>query len=775
MLKKCILYLTLLAAAAGLAGCKGKESGQDEVKSYTFEPLGFKENEEENISHIKVYGDYVYYISYLYPQYPDEYYEELEAIPDDADSEQFEAVDKKYADYKAKVSLYKYNVAAAEKTAVYTRESNDINIDAYAIGEDGQVTMVINESLYEETEESGTDNTYMYTYSEAGEEMSKIPLKGCFEESGTDYYISTMEIGEDKNLYAIYYCGDDTDSAVLSKISVDGKNAGKITVKNIFDETLTFDRQGNVVVTYIADDGMKYALADFENGSLGAELTGLNGEYRKLGSSGEYDILLSGSDCMYGYKEEDKTITPILSWMDCGLIGSNVQSVCAMNDGKYICGYMKADTGVDEFGLLSEGEEVSADKEVITVAGMYSDENIQQHIIDFNKSNDKYKLEYKSYDSSENPEEAFSKDIIAGNIPDIIDVSGVNTDVLIAKGMLCDLSEFLESDDVVNKDYFVDGLLDSTLIDGKQYFLAKGFSINTLAGKASELEKYKDNWNMASLIEYYKSKPEGTSLIGMDVKDYIFSTLFYNTADSYVDWNTGEVSFDGEEFRSFLEFCNSFPEEFTGEEFEQDPYSMIQEGKLLFATTYIFSSEDIALYRKMFDDDILYIGYPGVGGNGSFLTSSDYGLLAISDSSKHKEAAWEFIKSYLTAKPPVSDDQDNPYNIYNIPSSKAEFEKIVKEDMTTEEYVDEDGIKITPRDTSVGYNSFDIKIGPATEEEIETLRELIKNSAGFITSSGNLQEVVSEDASKYFSGEKSLDDTMAIIQDRMKKYVNENR
>lgn len=41
--------------------------------------------------------------------------------------------------------------------------------------------------------------------------------------------------------------------------------------------------------------------------------------------------------------------------------------------------------------------------------------------------------------------------------------------------------------------------------------------------------------------------------------------------------------------------------------------------------------------------------------------------------------------------------------------------------------------------------------------------------------SGKLEEIISDDVGKYFSDEKSLDDTVAIIQDRMKKYVNENR
>lgn len=62
-------------------------------------------------------------------------------------------------------------------------------------------------------------------------------------------------------------------------------------------------------------------------------------------------------------------------------------------------------------------------KEVITLAGLYMDDTLQKSVISFNKASDKYKIQCNTYENSSDPQEAFINDIMAGNIPDIIDLS----------------------------------------------------------------------------------------------------------------------------------------------------------------------------------------------------------------------------------------------------------------------------------------------------------------------------------------------------------------
>ena len=144
--------------------------------------------------------------------------------------------------------------------------------------------------------------------------------------------------------------------------------------------------------------------------------------------------------------------------------------------------------------------------------------------------------------------------------------------------------------------------------------------------------------------------------------------------------------------------------------------------------------------------------------------------MAIGASSEYKEAAWEFIKNVIT-----SSKYDEDMN--GFPASKAEFEKMVRRCTATEEYTDENGQTVKPIDdeyTAYDGNVYDI--GPATEKEVSELRNIIKHSiVTVLDNDDDGYKIIAEEAEKYFSGEKSLDETVSVIQDRMKKYVNENR
>jgi len=177
------------------------------------------------------------------------------------------------------------------------------------------------------------------------------------------------------------------------------------------------------------------------------------------------------------------------------------------------------------------------------------------------------------------------------------------------------------------------------------------------------------------------------------------------------------------------------------------------------------NSSDLQIFRKLYQDDVAYIGYPSKKDQGVGLRESS-GLFAISASSENKEAAWDFIKCVFEG------DDDNEFG---FPASKTKFEKMVKRDTTTSSYTEEDGTVIYPREMQCGWNNYDVKINPATEEEIEILRNLIKNSKINFNDISIIDNMIIEDVRKYFNGKKSLDETLKIIQDKLSKYVNENR
>ena len=119
----------------------------------------------------------------------------------------------------------------------------------------------------------------------------------------------------------------------------------------------------------------------------------------------------------------------------------------------------------------------------------------------------------------------------------------------------------------------------------------------------------------------------------------------------FVDWGTGSCNFDSSDFIKLLEFSRQFPDKsyFDNYEYSDDDNSStrISQGKQML-TTASFTSTDYMLYDldKMFGGSATCIGYPTSSGVGSFLSMGD--SYAMSSSCKDKDAAWQFLRTFLT-------------------------------------------------------------------------------------------------------------------------------
>ena len=106
---------------------------------------------------------------------------------------------------------------------------------------------------------------------------------------------------------------------------------------------------------------------------------------------------------------------------------------------------------------------------------------------------------------------------------------------------------------------------------------------------------------------------------------------------------------------------------------------------------------------------------------------------------------------------------------------KDAFEMYMKTKTATKEYTDEYGQVIQPLESSWGWGDVDIKIGPLSAEEEKLYRDLINNTTKVSSNNTAISDIITEEAKNYFSGQKSLDETADIIQNRVTTYVNENR
>lgn len=176
----------------------------------------------------------------------------------------------------------------------------------------------------------------------------------------------------------------------------------------------------------------------------------------------------------------------------------------------------------------------------------------------------------------------------------------------------------------------------------------------------------------------------------------------------------------------------------------------------------------IQAYNKVYQGDGVYLGYPGSGCR-AYISTWAYGnRFGIVPSSEHKDEAWNFIKELM-----LMDKDANYMEHGGFPTSRAAFDALMETCMQ-DFYKNENGDTVANY-YSGGYNGYQVTTGPATEEEVQILRDLIKNSKTHESGYGGVKYIIEDDIQGYFDGKRGLDDTVRIIQDRMKKYVNENR
>ncbi len=114
-----------------------------------------------------------------------------------------------------------------------------------------------------------------------------------------------------------------------------------------------------------------------------------------------------------------------------------------------------------------------------------------------------------------------------------------------------------------------------------------------------------------------------------------------------------------------------------------------------------------------------------------------------------------------------------------IAMTKEEEDSVSSE---TEDGVIEDGVIIAPRSNTV---SSDIAVAlpvtedpynrPLTQDEVDQIMALIEGTTQVMRNDTKLNSIITEEAAAYFEGQKTLEQTVDIIQNRASIYINESR
>jgi ABC-type glycerol-3-phosphate transport system substrate-binding protein len=586
------------------------------------------------------------------------------------------------------------------------------------------------------------------------------------EEDSDDYssYCSDIEVDQDGYLYVnmnrwnydgtedVYYVDVyDTDGTKKGTVNFDGYAYNLIQLSD--------GRVG--CVSY--GDGTELVVIDPDSMST-------TDSYEILSENiSPYDgntVLMNDNGSLYLYNLKDQSKEELLTWMDCNISSSSVSSFGILSDGSLgVLTQTYGNSGVStEIAILNEvdASEVVQTKE-IKIASMWSDSNLEQMAIEYNKKHEDYHITITQYykDDAEDWDDMlnyFTTSVVNDTDIDIIvfnDYSQVTN--LASKGLMTDLYPLIENDSELSTDDFLPNVLTACEFDGKLLALPTSFSVSTLVGKTEDVGS-EPGWTINDVKALLASKPEGTELIQGMTRDTMLSNLISLNYRDFIDPVNATCTFDTQEFVNVLEFASMFPEEYEWDE-DTDSAELLNSGQVLLDTYYLNDLEEIQLYEAVFGGPVTFIGYPTSEGNGALLSlNSIYGITTNCDV---PDVAWDFLRQCY-----LPEDSDSDY-YYGFSIRKDAFEKYCTDAMK------EDGENVG---NGWGWGNYEVEIQPATQEQVDTVKNLVYNTTAVSGAvSSDILNLINEEAAYYFSGEQTAESVAAKIQSRMEIYLSETK
>ncbi len=448
-----------------------------------------------------------------------------------------------------------------------------------------------------------------------------------------------------------------------------------------------------------------------------------------------------------------------------------------LKDFSKVCFCLVLLTSVLLLAACSAGtQSQSCPENVLIYANLNERGSNREAIDEFNRTHEDVQIEVRDYPDEEGKEDKtrLLAEIIAGKGPDIIDM-GYDKDAfttimpyrrMAQAGYLEDLWPYVENDPELGRDALLEAPLKAAEVDGGLYIAFRAVRISTLVGAESVVGD-RTSWTLEELMEAFASMPPDSTIL-----DYLFSrsSVFTYIAcmclDDYVDWETGECNFDSESFRTLVEFVASFPEKSPFDQIDGSDFKAVMElnreaaerrlsGKQMLEAAMLGKLEELLYLDLEFGGKAACVGYPvgdGSVGSSFFIAGRS---LAISSTCRNKEAAWDFIRqTYLPTgkREPLG---PIPINLKDYEMSKNCRKAVEREDGFGL------GVKFEPRS--------------ATAEEEQRYENLINSIDKIDLCDKTVFDLVEECLGPYFAGDKTLDETVEMIQNRVGLYISESQ
>ncbi len=397
-------------------------------------------------------------------------------------------------------------------------------------------------------------------------------------------------------------------------------------------------------------------------------------------------------------------------------------------------------------------------------------------IVEFNKTNPYYEVVIQHYDW-QTGQGQLEMELATGKGPDLFDTSMVYVEKLAERGLIEDLNIYLEDGRGLKREDVVESVLRCNTVEEVLTCVPARFYLEIMLGKSSLIGD-KASWTVEEFLACVKENEgiqvgNGIRWVRNSEEDNQYSiveAVLHADVEHFVDKEKKQASFDNEEFRKLLEFAKDYEADSFDYDTNKDFWLQVKDNELLLCQNRIDSVEDYMLSLSVLGKDAQYIGYPTYDGSVCYGVSN-YVACGMNPNSQVKEGAWAFIEFLVQYR-----FEESVYE-HGFFSEKSGLEEQFAEAMEKEYTKGAEGIdpiELPKWEMYYGNGQLIAEAYAATQEDIDALRELI-DGASYVYNAGSnsIYAIVQEEVCVYLSGDKTVDETINIIQNRVQLFLDE--
>lgn len=280
-------------------------------------------------------------------------------------------------------------------------------------------------------------------------------------------------------------------------------------------------------------------------------------------------------------------------------------------------------------------------KQEITIALDYWVAQKYNEIIEnFNASSEEYVVTVMTNKDDMNAfRDSIIKDMESGKGPDIIDGMLINNITAIQKQYVQPWGEVF-SEEEIEKNFFP-GVFDTGTYEEALYGIPyewTGYILVTTKERCNGL----DTWNREQMMEWVRAS--GAKNVAANVPDWqllVNGMLYDKTGTDIIDWENKTCNFMQQKVYDYLKFIKEYGSSIS---YSDKSEKKAKTGEDFAWYDFLFLN-DMNYYEAIFEEEIVYIGFPAEKGK-SIPTYTE--LLYLNSACENKEGAISFIKHLLS-------------------------------------------------------------------------------------------------------------------------------